>query len=347
MTDLRVGLVKRVASAYLLYGNEPGLLHDGLAAIREAVLEPDTAAFNHEKFNGAELDGVGRVLDACEQVPMLAQRRLIELSGPELIAKGDEGKANIDALVRYLANPCETTVLVISSSGIDGRSKLVTATKKVGVVHRLEPIKKARDAVSFVIARATELPAKLSTSAATRLVELVGTQPSALLAALDRAFLHAGQAKISVDDVEAVAGNAREAVVFELTDAIGLGQRDVALAVLSRLYRESSNEIGTTNAVLAMLIRQLRLIFVAQAVGGDASRIGQRAGVPPFVANKLARQARQMPVARLRRAFTGLEQLDRDLKGGSFVVVRAPAMALQRWILETCGDLPGVARRRA
>jgi DNA polymerase-3 subunit delta len=238
-------------------------------------------------------------------------------------------------------------VLVLVSSGIDGRSKLVSTAKKAGVVLKFEQIKRDRDAVDFVREGATRAKVKLGRDAAALLVELVGTGQSELLAALDRAALHAGPGRaIAVEDVRAVCALTRDAVIFDLTDAVGMGDRERALEVLAHLFTESAaGEIGQANQALSMLIRQLRLIFTAKAAGSDPGRIGQVCGVPPFVARKLASQARGFDEARLRKAYAGLARLDRDLKGGSYAVAREPFLALQRWILDVCGALPATAAR--
>jgi DNA polymerase-3 subunit delta len=253
----------------------------------------------------------------------------------------------MDALLAYIAAPNPTTTLVLVSSGIDGRSRLVTAAKKAGVVAKFEQLRRDRDAVDFVHEQAELLGVKIDSKAANLLVELVGTGQSELLSALDRASLHAGPGKkISIDDVDAVVAHTREAVIFELTDAVGMGQRQRALEVLARMFTESSTpEIGQANATLAMLIRQLRLVFIAKTAGGAVARIQEVAGLPPFVAKKLASQARGFDEARLRRAYAGLARLDRDLKGGAASTVRAPYAALQRWIIDVCGGLPGAAPR--
>ncbi len=345
---LEAGTIQPV---YLLYGNEPGPIRKCVDAIRKHVLEAGMESFNHERFAGRELDAAGSVLDACAQLPVMASRRLVELDDPEAVGKGrsggDAAKASQDALIAYMKAPNPTTVLVLVSSGIDGRSRLVSTTKKVGFVAKFEQIKRDRDAVDFLRSAAGDAGIRIEHDAAELMVSLVGNGQSALMAALDRASLYAGaDVLVTTESVSAVCGHTRDAVIFELTDAVGLGKRDQALAVLARLFTEtSSGEIGQANQTLAMLIRQLRLVFTAKSAGANPARISQVSGVPPFVAKKLATQARGFDETRLRRAYAGLSKLDGDLKGGAFSATKSPYLALQRWILEVCDALPGVAPR--
>ncbi|MCB9712620.1 MAG: DNA polymerase III subunit delta [Myxococcales bacterium] len=338
-----------VAPVVLLFGTEPAPMSARVAALRAAVLVPGMEAFNHERFEGRELDSLSPVLEACAQLPMMAEHRLVELSDPELVGKGrgGGGKAVLDALVDYTKAPNPTTVLLLVSSGIDGRSRLVTAAKKAGIVERFEPIKKDADAVGFVLEEAARIGARIDRATANELVQLTGTGLSDLVHALERASLHAGQGQpVTQADLDAVVSHTREAVIFELTDAVGMGDAPRALQVLAHLFHESSQpEIGQANAVLSMLIRQVRLVFSARMAGRGHGAIEAVTGVPPFVARKLAGQAQRFDEARLRRAYAGLARFDRDLKGGAHSVVKAPYLALQRYILDVCAALPDTAAR--
>ena len=67
-----------------------------VAAVRAAVLVPGMEAFNHERFAGRELDSLTPVLEACGQLPMMAERRLVELSDPESEAPEEKRGAQED-----------------------------------------------------------------------------------------------------------------------------------------------------------------------------------------------------------------------------------------------------------
>ncbi|MBK9755704.1 MAG: DNA polymerase III subunit delta [Nannocystis sp.] len=340
----------RFAPIYVLFGDEPAAIRAIVTALRRALIPPDDAtaqamaAFNHERFDGADLRTATPVISACQQVPMLAARRLVELANPDDIGKGggEEGgspTAAIDALIHYIGAPSPTTVLVIHGSGIDGRSRLVNACKKGGHAHKFEALKRDDEAVAFVLAEASARRRKLARDAATMLVAAVGTGRSELLAALEQAMLHAGDGAIGLADVEVMVARTREGNIFHLTDAVGRGDATAALAVLAQMFSAGEKDTGAAMQVLAMLTRQIRLIFTAKVGGPEAIKL------PPFLLRGLESQARGFNEARLRTAYASLVRLDRDLKGGSHVAYASPMLALQRWILDTCRALPGVDAR--
>lgn len=340
----------RFAPIYVLFGDEPAAIRAIVMALRRALLPPDDAtaqamaAFNHERFDGADLRTATPVISACQQVPMLAARRLVELANPDDIGKGggEEGgspAAAIDALIHYIGAPSPTTVLVIHGSGIDGRSRLVNACKKGGHAHKFEALKRDDEAVAFVLAEASARRRKLARDAATTLVAAVGTGRSELLAALEQAMLHAGDGAIGLADVEVMVARTREGNIFHLTDAVGRGDARAALAVLAQMFGAGEKDMGAAMQILAMLTRQIRLIFTAKVGGPEAIKL------PPFLLRGLESQARGFSEARLRTAYASLVRLDRDLKGGSHAAYASPMLALQRWILDTCRALPGVDAR--
>lgn len=334
---------------YVLYGDEPAAIRAVIVALRKTVLPPDDAtaqamaAFNHERFDGVDLTSAGPVLSACAQVPMMSKWRLVELANPDDLGKGPDAEstaaAAMDALAAYIKSPSPTTVLVISGGGIDGRSKLVSACKAGGWAHKFEAYKRDDEAHGFVIAEAQARGRKLGRDAAAALVAAVGTGRSELLAALDQALLHAGDGPVGLADVEAIVAHTREARIFDLTDAVGRGEANVALAVLARMFAAGEKDAGVSMQVLAMLTRQIRLIFTAKVNPG---RVAEATKLPPFLTRGLEAQARGFSEARLRSAYAALVRLDQDLKGGSHVAYASPYMALQRWILDTCRALPGV-----
>ncbi|MBL9102115.1 MAG: DNA polymerase III subunit delta [Myxococcales bacterium] len=341
----------KLQPVYVLYGEEPAAIRAVITALRKFLIPPDDAlaqsmaAFNHERFDGADLKSAGAVVASCQQVPMMAKKRLVELANPEDIAKGaagDEGggspAAAIDALAGYIKAPSPTTVLAITSTGIDGRSKLVTACKKDGWAHKFEALKRDDEAAAFVVSEAQARGKGIARDAANTLVAAVGTGRSELLAALDQAMLHAGDRPVAMADVEAMVVHTREGNIFHLTDAVGRGEAQAALTVLARMFSAGEKETGTSLQVLAMLTRQIRLLYTAKV--GAAHTIQ-----PPFLQRQYEQQARGFSEGRLRTAYAALVRLDSDLKGGSAAAYASPYMAIQRWILDTCAAMPGVDPR--
>jgi DNA polymerase-3 subunit delta len=350
----------RIAPVYLLWGEDQAALKTVVAALREAVLRPDGVStgmepFNHEQFDAPYIRAAAEVLNACAQVPMMAQRRLIELSSPEDFGrhKRDEdldGESKpleskredaVDALIEYFDAPNPTTVLILTSSGLTGTSKLVKGAKKSKhvVEHRFAPPEEG-EAVGELMAEARRRELPLSPAGASALVNAVGTSLSELLPALERAVAYADGARVEREHVEAVVAITREANVFDLTDAIGQGDHVRALEILARMFSTGEKDSGTAMRLLGMLLWHTRRLCTVKFARDPADALNMK----PFALRKLQQQASGFDERRLRAAYAGLARLDGDLKGGSKLAYESPYIALQRWILDTCDALPSVDR---
>jgi len=349
-----------LASVYVLYGDEPAAIREVVDAIREALIPAadeaaqSMAAFNHERFDGADVRSASQVLDACAQMPMLAARRLVELTNPDDLGRGGRGEDGpvstkekaIDALAGYIKAPSPTTVLLITGSGIDGRSKLVSTAKRAKTAHaqKFEGFKNDNDARRMVISEARERGRSIDDEAAHALISSVGTGRTEILEGLDRVILFAGdRTALAVADVHAVIAQTRDVDIFAITDAVGRGDHRHALALLAQIFVAGEKDTGLAHRLFALLTRQIRLVMSAKANEG---RYREVADVPPFLIRKIEGQAQGFSMERLQAAYAGLARLDYDLKGGSHIAYATPYLALQRWILETCGALPGVDPRR-
>src|SRR5690606_22668923 len=291
-------------------------------ALREAVLRPGGAstgmeAFNHEQFDAPYVGAAAELLNACGQVPMMAARRLIELSSPEDFgrhkraeeldgeAKPLESKRDdaIDAIIEYFDQPNPSTVLVIQSGNLKATSKLVKAAKKARQVveHRFEPAEEG-EAVGALMAEARRREFPLSSAAATALVNAVGTSMSELLPALERAVAFAGGARVEREHVEAVVASTREANVFDLTDAIGARDHVRALEILARMFSTGEKDSGQAMRLLGMLLWQTRRLCTVKFARDPAAALNMK----PFAIRKLQQQANNFDEQRLRAAYAGL-----------------------------------------
>src|SRR5690606_29338502 len=191
----------RIAPVYLLWGDDQAALETVVKALRAAVLRPGGVstgmeAFNHEEFNAPYVGAAAEVLNACGQVPMMAARRLVELSSPEDFGrhkraeeldgevKAIESKRDdaIEALIGYFDAPNPSTVLVLTSSGLKGNMRLVKMAKKAAQVveYKFEPPSE-NDAVGALMAEAERRKLPLAKPGAVALVNAIGTSMSELI----------------------------------------------------------------------------------------------------------------------------------------------------------------------
>lgn len=300
--DARQGTIDPV---YVLIAADRLLLDRALAALTEAVVAPATRAFNLDSLD-AKTAGAGAILNIVRTVPMMAKRRLVIVREPE--AMGAEG---LTVLAPYLDDPSPLTVLVFVCQKIDGRLKFFAQAKKKGFVHELAP---PRQLAPWIANEAKRRGVSLAPDAARRLAEVVGNDLSRLSSAVEQLSLYVGDGRaIAAADVDALIADTSEQNVFQLTDAVGSGDRERAMRAVGKLTDQRESSVGVA-MMLARHFRQLALyqeLATARTPPGDMARV---LGVPPFVLDKLAPQARKFPAAKVGKMFGLLSQADQDLK---------------------------------
>jgi len=310
-----------LAPITVLCSLEPLLVDDALKAIKSQALGV-LPELNQDSIDLGEA-GVTPLLEAASTLPMMAPLRFVHGRHLDKLAAKDHG-----ALLAYLAAPCPTTVLVLTANKLDQRSKLAQAIKAHKVLTVLEA-PRGQQLPDWIMARARASGCAISHRAASRLGELVGAELGVLVMSLQKLSLYVGANKtIDVADVETVVSRTQEASIFELTGAIGRRDWPVATTRLQELLAEGEAPLR----VLAMVVREIRLLLGAKELPGRAQDVAATLGVRPFVAERLQSDAKRFAADELLGALRAAEACDAALKSRGL----KPALQLQRLLLQLC-----------
>ena len=332
-----------LAPIYCLAGEERYQVDRCLEAIRRQALGPDaaTAGFNLDIFDLKER-GLGPVLDAARTLPMFAKRRLVIARGIEE-RKSDE----LEPLLEYIADPNPSTVLVLTAGGkVDGRMKVFQALRKGGYLHDFAHLRDWQLG-EWLAAEARRRGLKLAPDAARALAESAGPELGRLANCLEQAALYAGPSAdgsttIVRAHVEAVVPESRERGIFELTKAIGAGQKPEALRLLGNLLANREPALR----IEFMLVRQLRQIWKAkelEAAGASRPEMASKVGMSPHFLDDVLVPARRMSTGALARSFALLYQADCSLKSSRV----DPEIQIARLVAALCDESAPRARSAA
>jgi len=289
---------------YVLHSEHPILIERALGAIRDAAIEPATRGFNYDVVEGKPSGA--KIAALAQTLPMMAKYRMVVVRDLGLMPADDA-----EPLLAYFAKPNPSTVIVAMTTKLDKRLKTFATASKKGWLHVLEA---PRQLVPWVRNEAKERKVDIDGAAITRLVDTVGSDLSRLALSVEQLGLYAGNRQVTSDDVDELIADTRERSVFELTDAIGAADRPRALAAVASLCDQRESAVGVV-VMLARHIRQLSLVHVMKADNIPRGAWGSRIGVPPFVVDKLANQARFYSPRALANATQRLANADRALKG--------------------------------
>lgn len=297
-----------LAPIYCLHGNERFLLDRCLAAVRKAVLGSEKGGptgLDYDVFDLKDTQLV-QVLGAARTLPMFSKRRLV-------IAEGiDEVKAaELEPLVKYVADPNPKGCLVLVGDKVDGRLRAFAALRKAGFLHEFTRLRD-RDLVSWVSGEARRRGLDIEPSAVQALAEFAGPDLGRVAHALEQVSLFAG-GSIKRTHVEEMIPESRERGVFELTKAIGNGDVRLALDLVTNMLKNREPALK----IQFMLLRQLRQIWRAKELSAASvprAEIASAVGIAPFFLDDILVPAGRMSAVALKRSFLHLYKADRSLK---------------------------------
>ncbi|MEE8408537.1 MAG: DNA polymerase III subunit delta [Myxococcota bacterium] len=316
-----------VLPVYALVGAESTLVTEAMSAVRGTVLT-HAADFNRDEFRAGDTP-IAHVVDAAATMPMMAAKRWVHLSDMQRLKAKDH-----PTLIAYLEKPSPSTVLCLSGTKIDGRTKLGQKLLSSAALFSIEP-PTLREVVAWLERRAAKRGYSIDRDAAQLLADLLGTDVGSLDMALDKLATYGGDGKtICAEHIDEVVAPTRLHSIFELTDAIGRRDLTAAATKLRNAIGGGENAL----MVLAMIARQLRhLLHVKElcAAGAQQSDIASRVGIRPFLVQPLTDQAKRYNAAELCSALDAVARADVRLKSSRL----DPGVILDRLLVEVVASV--------
>ncbi|MEI8257217.1 MAG: DNA polymerase III subunit delta [Deltaproteobacteria bacterium] len=318
----------KLLPVYVIQGAEPMLVSRAIEALRKVTVGGGPRALSEDHYEAATTRPAA-VIDACRMLPMLSKWRFV------MVRAVDNWKADDhEQLLGYINAPTPSTVLVLLTDKLDGRTKFATALKKKNILFDAQGPSE-REMVPWLEAEAGRRGTSFAPGAAASLVLVIGADLSAVSDALDRLLLFASGRAITEGDVDAVIATVRESSQFELPDAIADKNMAKALGIAHQLQRQRAAGL----LVLAMVARQMRLLARTRDALDRGEDLIQALRVPPFVASKLAGQVKRWTPAQLSRALRTCARTDLRLKSGGGR--DRDARAIEELVLWLVSDAPG------
>jgi DNA polymerase-3 subunit delta len=314
------------APVHLVLGDDPTLRSDLVRALVAELVGADDPSLAVEEFTlaGRADDGPGEgdtgvpngrppviaaALGAASTPPFGTERRVIVVRDV-----GALGATDTEAVVRYLADPMPTTVLVLVSGGGRTPAALTKAVKAAGGKEVRPRSERTGDALASALEHAG---LTLTPAAVRRVTEWLGDDAGRVPALLDVLRAAYGEeARVDVDDVEPYLGDAGSVAPYHLTGAIDRGEADAALEVLHRLRGAAFHPLQ----VMALLHRHYQRLLRLDdpSIGGEAEAAAALGGkVKPYPAGLALRQSRALGTVGIRAAYDLLARADIDLRGAT------------------------------
>ena len=307
----------------LLYGPETYFIEEGVRTVVEATVLPENRDFNLTRFQGRDFKPM-EVVEQASTFPVFAERRLAIIQNVH-----EASTEQLDGLLAYVEDPVPETVLLLTAEKIDARRKIFQVLKKAGTVIEFKKIYE-NQLPSFVRELASSLNITLTGGGLKLFCKRVGTNLIEVRGELEKLVGYLGERDIADEnDVAAIVSDTRIESIFDLTDALGQGDRSTALILLDRLLAEGQAPL----MVLTMMTRHFRQMWKIRELTAQKVPQGElprRVGVSPYFLKGLMQQAGRFDNRQYRQLFELFLATDLALKSSG----SEPKMHLEQLVLE-------------
>lgn len=264
---------------------------------KQELIKQITAAVHPDDFNiyssSADKADMGEALALANTAPVFSDKRLVVLTGIEKLRKDPK-----EALIRYLENPLDTTVLVLThddSKKFKTEKALAAAAAAHGDVANFDELKHEELAM-WVKTRLKEQGLNGTFDAVETLCEAVGADLNALAQEIEKLALYTADREdknISKDDVLAGVGFSKEENPFALSNAVQYMNKNRAIALADKLLDSGEDPIGVLGKIAYPVLKMARIKRMANA-GMAPAEITRAAGLM-FWESSLVNNARNFP----------------------------------------------------
>lgn len=303
---------KQPSNFYIFYGEESFLLRHYLGQLHKIILEELTESFNYHRFNNENFD-LRDFADAVENLPMMAQRTLVQVEDIDLFKLSEDERNKMIDVLTDIPEYC-TVIFVYDTVEFKPDKRLKKLWEAVSAGEIVEFAKQdQRDLISWIIRHFSAKGKRIAPELCAYLIEITDGTMTSLAGEIEKISAYSGAEVICKADIDAVTEPVLDAVVFRMTDMIAAGDYNNALVTLEKLLKMQQEPI----AILAAVGSHLRRLGTARTLldrGGNAAELARLCGVADFVARKAMDAARRLQPAFFKRAMELVLETDMKMK---------------------------------
>lgn len=323
----------------LLWGAENLLKERALLTMSASLVEQEWTDFDLETLNCSNASA-DTVIGAASQVPFGSERRVVILRGAEVLRERNRNGDAERLAEKIAALPPTSCLILIAAAGEDDNKRKTAISPKFDAV-----MKQHGCLVSFKTLQTSELTRwvsdylkpyskSISVDAIPKLVKATGGELQRIQIELTKLIDYTDEReKITAADVELLCQSVSEDTLFVLVEAVMHRNLDKSLSLLGEMHRHENNPQAVAGKFLAILGRQIRLIWQARSLAEMGLTPGNVRALPnkaqdvlpaegsivqiSFKAGELFASARNWSYTQLRTAQEKLLLCDLANKGSS------------------------------
>lgn len=270
---------------YIFWGEETYLMHYYCEQLQKKLIDPMTEAFNYHKLN-QENFSMEALVSSVENLPMMAERTMVQVEELDFFKLPEGDKEKLAGLLSDLPDYCclVFTFETVAYKPDKRQKKLWEAIEKN--VQTVEFARQSqKDLIAWVSRHFLSNKKSISSDLCAYLIEITGGTMTALSGEIDKISAFCPGDEITKSCIDAVTEPVLDAVVFQMTDAMGAGNFALALEKLQTLLKMQQEPI----VILGAVSSQLRRISAARVLidsGKGAEELMKLTGLKDYPARK-------------------------------------------------------------
>ena len=291
---------------YLLFGEEAYLRKQYRDKLKEAIIGDDN--MNYHYYEGKDIS-IGEVIDQAETLPFFAQRRLIVLENSGFLKSGGE------QLAEYFSAPSQTTYFLLVETEVDKRSKLYKTITAKGCAVEFA-VQDENTLKRWILGMVKKEDKKISENSLNYLLEKTGTDMENIRKETEKLFCYCMNKEVITEkDIEEICTKRIGNHIFDMVSAIADKKQKQAL----ELYYELLAQKEPPMRILFLIARQFNMLLQVKELRGKGYQnkaIGEKVGLPGFIAGKYVAQAARFQTEELRDAVEACVEAEEAIKTG-------------------------------
>ena len=250
LVDLKLALRDdKPGRLYFFHGEEVFLLHHYLEQLRKKTVDELTESFNFHKLNSETFD-IQAFADAVENLPMMAERTMVQVDDVDLFKLPENDRAAMAQLLADIPDYCTVVFTYITAEYKPDKrfKKLWDAVKDNGTDVSFDK-QSQKDLIAWIGRHFAAYGKRISTDLCVYLIDITGGMMTTLKGEIDKIASYSGAEMIVKEDIDAVTEPVLDAVVFEMTDLLASGKYGASLVKLHQLLKMQQDPLAILGAV--------------------------------------------------------------------------------------------------
>ncbi|MCE1251929.1 MAG: DNA polymerase III subunit delta [Anaerolineae bacterium] len=310
--------IKDLPVVTILHGDDDYAIGSAINKITALMGDPSIADLNIARMDGATVS-LDDVKSNISTMPFLAERRLVVLTHP--LNRGEGYKDKLLGLLNTL--PDSAALLLVLDDSFERKDwKTINKShwlrnwsqaEKTRVLWLTCQLPSGDQMAAWIMNYAKSLQGRFDPHGASELAAHVGSDTRMAAIEVEKLLTYVDYKRpVDADDVNLLTTSISTVSIFDMVDAVAQQNSRKAIHLLHNLL-EQQEPAG----LFFMIVRQFRLLIQARELldeGGGADQIERDMRQHPFVAKKLAEQARRFSMPQLEQVYRRLFEMDEAMK---------------------------------